>query len=141
LRAKLASLSIIKEKAVVAPKSKPVHGTDPGLNTCIDHIELLHHCCTVTSKTISPQRDHQDTWQVCSCIIVLNPNHSRGFSSPVLDVASYTLVLSILRNLCERTLVSCEFVFIPILCKAGRSNTIRAASEMEGCFQDRLYRR
>ena len=85
-----------QSSAVLASNSS-VYGADPGLN--IDHIELLHHFCTVTYKTMSPQRDHQDTWQVCSCVIVLNTERSRGFSSPILDVATYILVLCVLRNL------------------------------------------
>ena len=44
------------------PASRPLYGTDSVLN--LDHLELLHHFCTVTYKTMSPQSDHQETWQV-----------------------------------------------------------------------------
>jgi hypothetical protein len=32
----------------------------------LNHIELLHHFCTETYKTMSPQKEQQDTFQVCS---------------------------------------------------------------------------
>jgi hypothetical protein len=48
--------------AALTPNSRPLYGTDSALN--LDHLELLYHFCTVTYKTMSPQSDQQDTWQV-----------------------------------------------------------------------------
>lgn len=48
--------------AMLTPGSRELHGTDSVLN--LDHLELLHHFCTVTYKMMSPQTDQQDTWQV-----------------------------------------------------------------------------
>jgi hypothetical protein len=48
--------------AAFAPTSRPVHGTDAVLN--LDHMELLHHFCIETYKTVSPDEGQQETWQV-----------------------------------------------------------------------------
>ena len=57
-----------RSPAALTPLSRPLHGTELNL----DHIELLHHFCTVTYKTMSPQQEHQETWQVGVFNVVLN---------------------------------------------------------------------